>query len=94
MSVLPSGTVQLSNLPILTTPFFGRSGEVAEGYRLLRMPVPRLLVLTGTGSAKEVAAHLIISPRTVHAHLASIYGKIGVSTRVAAMHFAIEHGLI
>jgi non-specific serine/threonine protein kinase len=43
---------------------------------------------------KEVAEHLIISPRTVHAHLQSIYGKLSVSSRTAAARFAIDHGLL
>ncbi|MFI5307238.1 MAG: HD domain-containing phosphohydrolase [Polyangiales bacterium] len=43
---------------------------------------------------KEIAAQLGISPRTVHHHNQSIFGKIGVSTRGAAALFAIEKGLV
>lgn len=42
----------------------------------------------------QVAARLMISPRTVNTHLTSIYGKIQVSSRSAATRFAIEHHLI
>jgi DNA-binding NarL/FixJ family response regulator len=42
----------------------------------------------------QIAEQLIISPRTVHAHLRSIYGKMEVSSRSAATRFAVEHGLV
>ena len=35
-----------------------------------------------------------ISPKTADNHTQSIYAKIGVSTRAAAVLFAIEHGLV
>jgi DNA-binding NarL/FixJ family response regulator len=41
----------------------------------------------------QVAEHLIISPRTVHSHLNSIYSKLGISSRSAATRYAIEHNL-
>jgi DNA-binding NarL/FixJ family response regulator len=41
----------------------------------------------------QVAQHLTISPNTVHAHLYSIYSKLGVSGRTAAARFAFETGL-
>jgi predicted ATPase/DNA-binding CsgD family transcriptional regulator len=41
----------------------------------------------------QVAAVLVISPRTVNAHLRSIYGKLGVSSRHAATLVALEHHL-
>lgn len=41
----------------------------------------------------QIAARLIISPRTVNTHLTGIYGKLRVSSRSAATRFAIEHDL-
>lgn len=43
---------------------------------------------------EQVAQRLVISLRTVDTHLTSIYRKIGVSSRVAATRYAIEHHLI
>ena len=43
---------------------------------------------------EQVAERLIISPRTVDTHLTSIYSKIGVSSRVAATRYAMEHHLV
>jgi predicted ATPase/DNA-binding CsgD family transcriptional regulator len=51
------------------------------------------LVARGLSDA-EVAQALIISPRTVNAHLRSIYGKLRITSRNAATHFALEHHLI
>ncbi|HUO72166.1 MAG TPA: HD domain-containing phosphohydrolase [Solirubrobacteraceae bacterium] len=44
-------------------------------------------------SNKEIAASLIVSPRTVQNHLAAVYDKIGRRTRAGAAVFAVEHGL-
>jgi predicted ATPase/DNA-binding CsgD family transcriptional regulator/transcriptional regulator with XRE-family HTH domain len=41
----------------------------------------------------QIAERLVISPRTVNAHLHAIYYKLGVATRSAATRFAIENGL-
>lgn len=43
---------------------------------------------------KAIAEQLIISPRTVNAHLNAIYTKIGISSRYAAIRFAIERGIV
>ena len=50
------------------------------------------LVAAGLTNA-QVAQRLYLSPRTVNAHLNSIYHKLGVSSRSAATRLAIEHGL-
>lgn len=44
--------------------------------------------------SKEVAYQLGISERTVKAHLASIYGKLGVDSRAAAISVAIQKGIL
>lgn len=44
--------------------------------------------------SKEIATHLGISERTVKAHLASIYGKLGVDSRAAAIAVAAHKGLL
>jgi DNA-binding NarL/FixJ family response regulator len=41
----------------------------------------------------QIAANLIVSRRTVHAHLRAIYRKLDVSSRSAATRWALEHGL-
>ncbi len=45
-------------------------------------------------SNKEMAARLIISPKTVGHHVQHIYDKIGVSTRAGATLFAIQNNLL
>ena len=44
--------------------------------------------------SKEVAYKLGITERTVKAHLASIYGKLGVDSRAAAISAAMQKGLL
>jgi len=44
--------------------------------------------------SKEIAFKLGISERTVKAHLASIYQKLGVDSRAAAIAVAAQHGLL
>jgi len=41
----------------------------------------------------EIADKLVISRRTVNAHMTSIFSKLGVTTRAAATRFAIDHAL-
>jgi DNA-binding NarL/FixJ family response regulator len=43
------------------------------------------LVADGLSNA-EIADRLVLSQRTVHAHLRSIFDKLGVNTRTAAAH--------
>ena len=42
----------------------------------------------------EIGELLHVSPRTVNAHLRSIYSKLGVSSRSAMTRFALDHHLI
>jgi HD-GYP domain-containing protein (c-di-GMP phosphodiesterase class II) len=45
-------------------------------------------------SSKEIAARLVISPKTARNHIEHIYTKIDASSRVGASLFATEHGLL
>jgi predicted ATPase/DNA-binding CsgD family transcriptional regulator len=51
------------------------------------------LVARGLTNAR-IASELYISPRTVNAHLGSVYHKIGSHSRAEAARFATEHGLL
>jgi DNA-binding NarL/FixJ family response regulator len=51
------------------------------------------LVARGMTNA-QIAKELYISPRTVNAHMGSIYHKIGSHSRAEAARFASEHDLI
>ncbi|PKO13799.1 MAG: DNA-binding response regulator [Chloroflexi bacterium HGW-Chloroflexi-10] len=44
--------------------------------------------------SKEIAFHLGITERTVKAHLANIYAKLGVDSRAAAIAVAAQRGLL
>jgi len=41
----------------------------------------------------QVAARLFVTPRTVNGHLTSIYTKLGVAGRAAAIRIALDHDL-
>jgi HD-GYP domain-containing protein (c-di-GMP phosphodiesterase class II) len=43
---------------------------------------------------KQIAARLVISPKTARNHIEHIYVKIGASNRTTASLFALQHGLL
>jgi HD-GYP domain-containing protein (c-di-GMP phosphodiesterase class II) len=54
-----------------------------------------VLALVSRGlTMKEIAARLVIAPKTVDAHIQHIYAKLEVRTRSGARLFAMEHGLV
>jgi DNA-binding NarL/FixJ family response regulator len=63
-----------------------------EGLTVREVEVLRL-VADGLTDA-QVAERLVVSLRTVHAHLRSIYRKLDVRSRSAATRFAVERGLV
>ena len=66
--------------------------DTAEGLTLREIEVLGM-VATGLTDA-EVAEQLVVSIRTVHAHLRSIYRKLDVHTRSAATRYALAHDLV
>jgi DNA-binding CsgD family transcriptional regulator/tetratricopeptide (TPR) repeat protein len=59
---------------------------------LREVEVLRLLALGLTNA--QIAERLVISPRTVNAHLRSIYSKLELTSRTAATRYAIDHDLV
>ena len=45
-------------------------------------------------SNKQIAQHLVVTPKTVSNHVEHIYSKIGVSSRAAATLYATQQGLL
>jgi len=65
--------------------------DYPDGLTAREVEVLRLLAQGLTDA--QIAAQLIISPRTVNTHLKAIYGKIQVSSRSAATRYALEQHL-
>lgn len=65
----------------------GPSGLTAREVDVLRLVAQGL-------SSKQIAARLVIAPKTARNHIEHIYTKLGVTSRVAASLYAVEQGLI
>jgi HD-GYP domain-containing protein (c-di-GMP phosphodiesterase class II)/DNA-binding CsgD family transcriptional regulator len=61
---------------------------------LTRRQVDVLRLLAAGRSNREIAAELVISPRTAEHHVQDVYARIGVATRAGAALYAMEHGLL
>jgi HD-GYP domain-containing protein (c-di-GMP phosphodiesterase class II) len=53
-----------------------------------------LILLARGASNKQIAADLVITPKTAGNHVEHIYAKIGASSRASAAMFAVQHGLL
>jgi HD-GYP domain-containing protein (c-di-GMP phosphodiesterase class II) len=62
--------------------------------RLTAREVDVLRLVAQGLSSREIAARLVISPKTVRNHVEHIYVKIGASNRATASLFAMQHGLL
>jgi HD-GYP domain-containing protein (c-di-GMP phosphodiesterase class II) len=69
-----------------------RRREGPSGLTQREVEVLKLLAL-GL-SNKDIAARLVISPKTVGSHVEHIYAKIDASSRATASLFAVQHGLL
>ncbi len=84
------------------------TGRVLQTYRAVPAPVAAplpdchltaretdVLALVGRGlSNDEIAAELVISIVTVKSHIGSIFAKLGVRDRAAAIVYAFDHALV
>jgi DNA-binding NarL/FixJ family response regulator len=76
----------LESAPIVPSPPSYPAGLTAREVEVLR------LMAQGLPYA-QIADQLVISRRTVNAHVTSIFSKLGVTTRAAATRIAIDHHL-
>jgi two-component system nitrate/nitrite response regulator NarL len=77
----------------------GLAGQIrnhgTETHSVLSERERGVLQLTAQGrSAREIGAELYLSPATVKTHLQSVYNKLGVSDRAAAVAEAMRRGLL
>lgn len=72
----------------------GRARQQAWPDGLTNREVEILRLLAKGLSRREAAEALFLSEHTVRHHLEHIYNKLGVSTRVAATLYAVEHDLL
>jgi predicted ATPase/DNA-binding CsgD family transcriptional regulator len=76
-----------SSTPQAKSPTTSPDGLSARELEVLR------LLATGLTDA-QIAEQLVLSLHTVHAHLRTIYSKLGVTSRSAATRYAFEHQLV
>ena len=43
---------------------------------------------------RQIAARLVVTPKTVANHVEHIYAKLGITSRAAATLFATQHGSV
>jgi two-component system, NarL family, response regulator DevR len=87
---------------VLASPASHEVGRIAAGIERRRDLEVRLtererevLCVAAEGlTARQIASRLGVRERTVTTHLARIYGKLGVGTRLAAIRLAVQSGLV
>ena len=73
---------------------FGRPADLLEGTRRLTEREADVLRLVVDGlTARQIAARLVLSPRTVENHVQNVLRKLRLRSRAALVRYAIENGL-
>jgi len=85
---------QTSTVPTIQQPADTAAPPPTYPDELTPREVEVLRLLASGLSNAQMAEKLIISPRTVHAHVRSIYSKLGITSRSSATRYAIDHKLI
>jgi DNA-binding CsgD family transcriptional regulator len=81
----PPGSPSISSVRPLS-PATPPSGLTRREFEVLRLLAQGLTNI-------QIAEKLVISVTTVNSYLSSIYSKLGVSSRLGAMRYAIDHHL-
>jgi NarL family two-component system response regulator YdfI len=77
--------------PAKPSPSAGKAVD-ASGAALTDRELEVLRAVAKGKRSKEIARDLGITERTVKAHLASVYNKLGVDSRAAAIAIAAQNG--
>ncbi|HEY7034678.1 MAG TPA: tetratricopeptide repeat protein [Thermomicrobiales bacterium] len=78
-----------THVPEATTPV-----DRAARFNLSEREIEVLRLVAAGQTDREIAETLFISPRTANVHVANLRGKLGVSSRAAAVALAHRHGLV
>ena len=70
------------------------SGRAERPGGLSRREVEVLCLAAKGLTTQDIATQLFISPKTADRHIQNVYTKIGVSNRVGAALWAVQHGVI
>jgi DNA-binding NarL/FixJ family response regulator len=87
---------------VIAGPAAASVGKIAEGierrrsvsFHLTRREREVLSIAAEGLTAREIAERLGVRERTITTHLARIYGKLGVGTRLAALRVAARSGIV
>jgi predicted ATPase/class 3 adenylate cyclase/DNA-binding CsgD family transcriptional regulator len=90
----PEQALAAEGQPLLPTPTppATQAATYPDGLTAREVEVLRLLAQGLTDA--QIAEHLVLSLHTIHAHLRTIYSKLGVTSRSAATRYAFEHQLV
>jgi predicted ATPase/DNA-binding CsgD family transcriptional regulator len=93
-TMTPEQALAAEDQPILPTPTppAKPAATSLDGLTAREVEVLRLLAQGLTDA--QIAEHLVLSLHTIHAHLRTIYSKLGVTSRSAATRYAFEHHLM
>jgi pimeloyl-ACP methyl ester carboxylesterase/DNA-binding CsgD family transcriptional regulator len=80
--------------PTVVAPDPGTDRAPTEGQDLTSRETEVLTLVASGLSDREIAERLVLSPHTVHRHVANVRTKLGLPTRAAAVAAAARRGLL
>src|SRR5205823_8813277 len=93
-TMTPEQALAAEDQPLLPTPTPPARPAATSPDGLTAREVEVLRLLAQGLTSAQIAEQLILSLHTIHAHLRTIYSKLGVTSRSAATRYAFEHQLV
>jgi len=93
-TMTPEQALAAEGQPLLSTPTPSARPAATSPDGLTAREVEVLRLLAQGLTDAQMAEQLVLSLHTVHAHLRTIYSKLGVTSRSAATRYAFEHQLV